>query len=88
MGVWLGVNLVDVGTYAADAEARVLPLLAPDQNAHDWWQMLGMLGVRSHCEWIGGTLQAVGWALQGAAPAWAVALRCARRAQGVSSPEA
>jgi hypothetical protein len=72
--VWLGVNLVDVGTYAADAEARVLPLLAPDRNAHDWWQMLGMLGVRSRCEAIGGLFQAAGWALWGAAPAWAAAL--------------
>lgn len=80
MGVWLGVNLVDVGTYAADAEARVLPLLAPDRDSHDWWQMLGMLGLRDRCEAIGGALQAVGWALQGAAPAWVVALRCGRLA--------
>ncbi|BDG04062.1 hypothetical protein [Anaeromyxobacter oryzae] len=79
MIVWFGVNLVDIGTYAADAEARVLPLLAPDRNAHDWWQMLGMLGIRERCEGIGGTLQALGWALQGAAPAWAVALWCGRR---------
>ncbi len=77
--VWFGVNLVEIGAYAADAEARVLPLLAPDRNAHDWWQMLGMLGIRERSEGIGGTLQALGWALQGAAPAWAVALWCGRR---------
>ncbi len=70
--VWLGVNLVNVGTYAADAEARALPLLAADASAHDWWNMLGMLGVRAHARAVGGTIAAAGWALQAAAPAWAV----------------
>lgn len=71
--VWLGFNLVDVGRYAADAEARVLPLLAADADAHDWWNMLGMLGVRAHARAIGGAVAAAGWALQAAAPAWALA---------------
>jgi hypothetical protein len=79
--MWLGVNLVDIGVYAADAEVRVLPLLAPDKNSHDWWQMLGMLGIRSHAEGIGGAIQALGWAVQGAAPAWALALFAARDSQ-------
>lgn len=70
--VWLGVNLVNVGTYAADAEARALPLLAADASGHDWWNMLGMLGVRSHARAIGGAISAAGWALQAAAPAWAL----------------
>ena len=70
--VWLGVNLVNVGTYAADAEARALPLLAADASAHDWWNMLGMLGLRAHASAIGGTISAVGWGLQAAAPAWAL----------------
>ncbi len=68
--VWIGVNLVDIGTYAADASARVLPLLAPDPDSHDWWNMLGTLGVRDHCRGIGGTIQVIGWVLWGAAPAW------------------
>lgn len=71
--VWLGVNLVNVGTYAADAEARALPLLAVDADAHDWWNMLGMLGLRAQGPVIGGALAALGWALQAAAPGWAVA---------------
>jgi hypothetical protein len=69
--VWLGFNLVDVGRYAADAEARALPLLAPDLDSHDWWNMLGTLGVREHCEAIGGTIAAGGWLLWAGAPAWA-----------------
>lgn len=68
--VWLGFNLVDVGRYAADASARVLPLLAADEDSHDWWNMLGMLGVRDHCRGIGGTISALGWILWAAAPAW------------------
>ncbi|HSM93988.1 MAG TPA: hypothetical protein VLT47_13980 [Anaeromyxobacteraceae bacterium] len=68
--LWLGFNLVEIGRYAADAQARVLPLLAPDEDSHDWWNLLGMLGVRDHCLGIGGTIQAIGWLLWGAAPAW------------------
>lgn len=49
---WLGLNLFDVATYAADARARLLPLTAglgglaeqdSDQaydQAHDWYQLL------------------------------------------------
>jgi len=72
--VWLGLNLVDIGRYAADAEDRVLPLLAADADGHDWWNMLGLLGIRSSCRAIGGTIGAAGWTLQLLAPAWAVGL--------------
>lgn len=72
--VWLGLNLVDVGRYAADAEARALPLLADSIDAHDWWNMLGMLGLRAHCGFIGGLFAAAGWALVGAVPALALRL--------------
>lgn len=68
--VWLGINLVNVGRYAADAEARALPLLAADADAHDWWNVLGALGLRSQAPIIGGAIAAAGWALQAAAPGW------------------
>jgi len=71
--VWLGFNLVNVGHYAADAEARALPLLAADADGHDWWNMLGRLGVRHHASLIGGTIGLAGWALQALAPAWCAA---------------
>ena len=71
--VWIGVNLVNVGTYVADAEARALPLLGAGPEGHDWWNMLGMLGVREHAGAIGGLVRAGGWALQALAPAWAAA---------------
>ncbi|HEX9049966.1 MAG TPA: hypothetical protein VF841_05475, partial [Anaeromyxobacter sp.] len=69
--VWLAFNLVEVGTYAADATDRALPLLAPDVDAHDWWNILGTLGVREHCRAIGGAIAGAGWVLWAAAPAWA-----------------
>jgi hypothetical protein len=64
------VNLVNVGRYAADAELRLLPLLAADEDAHDWWNLLGMMGLRHHAALIGGAIAAAGWAAQVAAPAW------------------
>ncbi len=69
--VWVGFNLVNVGTYAADAMDRALPLLAPDADSHDWWNILGMLGVRERCRGIGGAIAGAGWALWAAAPGWA-----------------
>jgi hypothetical protein len=69
--VWLGFNLVEVGAYAADAADRALPLLAPDEDAHDWWNLLGMLGVREHCRAIGATIAGAGWTAWVLAPAWA-----------------
>ncbi|HSN92999.1 MAG TPA: zinc-ribbon domain-containing protein [Anaeromyxobacteraceae bacterium] len=69
--VWIGVNLVHVGRYAADAEARVLPLLAADEDAHDWWNLLGMMNLRHRATLVGGAIAAAGWAAQVLAPAWA-----------------
>ena len=71
---WLGVNLVNVGQYAADAQARALPLVNADAGGHDWWNMLRALGLLEQCHAIGGAIGAVGWVLQVAAPAWAAAL--------------
>jgi hypothetical protein len=71
---WLGLNLVNVGTYAADAQARALPLLNADADGHDWWNMLRALGLLEQGRAIGGAIGAAGWALQLAAPAWVAAL--------------
>ena len=68
--LWAGFNVVDIGRYAADGRVRALPLLAPDANAHDWWNILGILGLRESAEAIGGTIQALGWAAMLWAPAW------------------
>ncbi len=72
--VWLGVNLVHVGQYAADAQARALPLINADADGHDWWNMLRALGLLEQCRAIGGAIGGLGWALQVAAPAWVAGL--------------
>lgn len=87
MLVWIGVNLVNVGIYAADAERRVLPLTTPDPDGHDWWNLLGMLGVRGHADAIGGTIAFAGWTLQLLAPAW-IARRWLWGAPAVEAPDA
>ncbi|HET8541529.1 MAG TPA: hypothetical protein VFL83_16755 [Anaeromyxobacter sp.] len=68
--VWVGFNLESVGAYAADAMDRALPLLAPDADSHDWWNILGILGLRERCRGIGGAIAGAGWALWAGAPAW------------------
>lgn len=52
--VWLGQNLINISVYAADAQARALPLLGGDAAQHDWWNMLSRVGL---LEWD----YAVGW---------------------------
>jgi hypothetical protein len=71
--VWIGLNLVNIGTYAADGEARRLPLLAADADGHDWWNLLGALGLRHRAPAIGAAIAAAGWTLQVLPPAWLVA---------------
>jgi hypothetical protein len=83
--VWLGINLVNVGRYAADAQARALPLLNADADGHDWWNMLGALGLLDHCHAIGGAIGGLGWALQVLAPAWAAALWLRGRLAGAAA---
>ena len=42
---WLGESLFNVARYAADARARVLPLVGGDGTQHDWAYLLGRLGL-------------------------------------------
>ena len=51
--LWLGHNLINISVYAADARARRLPLLGGDAVEHDWWNMLGMLGLLEWDQAIG-----------------------------------
>ncbi len=54
---WLGTNLFDVATYAADARAMELPLVSPfagDEILHDWNWLLDDLGWLAHDQAIAG----------------------------------
>lgn len=43
--LWLGQNFINISVYAADAQARKLPLLGGDKVYHDWHYMLGEIGI-------------------------------------------
>jgi hypothetical protein len=72
--LWVGQNLVDVSVYAADAQARALPLLGGlGPEAHDWHHMLAMLGLLEHTPLIAGAIYACAfpvWAAMLAVPRW------------------
>jgi hypothetical protein len=72
--VWLGQNLVDVSVYAADAQARAMPLIGGlGAENHDWWNLLILQGWLHHTPVIAGTIFALAfpvWALALAAPRW------------------
>ena len=71
---WLGQSFVDVSVYAADAQARTLPLIGGlGDDAHDWYRMLEPLDLLGHAELIAAALVACGvaaWAFALAAPRW------------------
>ena len=50
---WLGHNFINISVYAADARARLLPLLGGDKVGHDWFNMLRMLGLLDYDQGIG-----------------------------------
>lgn len=43
---WLGTNFIDVGVYAGDARAQLLPLVSPTSGdpLHDWYYLLAVTG--------------------------------------------
>lgn len=69
----LGQNFVDVSIYAADAQARALPLLGGDRVLHDWHTLLSRLGLLEATPLVAGTLYGlafVTWGLMLLAPRW------------------
>lgn len=59
---WLGTNFFGIAPYAADARARLLPLVTPGPGdpIHDWYYMLAQLGWLEHDEMIGGFFRLLG----------------------------
>jgi len=43
--LWLGQNLINISVYAADAQARSLPLLGGNKVYHDWNYLLSEIGL-------------------------------------------
>lgn len=59
---WLGVNLFEVSTYAADGLTQQLTLISPvgDDPIHDWGYILGRWEKLSKARQIGGAIRAAG----------------------------
>jgi hypothetical protein len=54
---WLGVNLFEIGTYAADAQVQLLPLIGGE---HDWAYILGHLNLLPQSILIGNIFHVAG----------------------------
>ncbi|MDX1430137.1 MAG: hypothetical protein R3282_07615 [Rhodothermales bacterium] len=50
---WLGHNFLNISVYAADARARLLPLLGGNRSGHDWHYLLGRTGLLEHDDVVG-----------------------------------
>jgi hypothetical protein len=72
--VWLGQNWIDVAAYAADAQARAMPLLGGlGPEAHDWLNLLSRAGLLEQTPLVAGVLFACAfpvWAAMFAVPRW------------------
>lgn len=51
--LWLGQNFINISVYAADAQARKLPLLGGNKVYHDWHYMLAEIGVLQYDYLVG-----------------------------------
>lgn len=72
--VWLGQNWIDVAAYAADAQARAMPLLGGlGPEAHDWHHLLSTMGLLDQTPLVAAVLFACAfpvWAVMLAVPRW------------------
>jgi len=51
--LWLGQNFINISVYAADAQARKLPLLGGNKVYHDWHYLLGELNILEYDAYVG-----------------------------------
>jgi len=51
--LWLGQNFINISVYAADAQARKLPLLGGNKVYHDWHYLLGEIGILQYDYLVG-----------------------------------
>ena len=51
--LWLGQNFINISVYAADARAQKLPLLGGNKVYHDWYYLLGEIGLLEYDQVVG-----------------------------------
>ncbi len=81
---WLGTNFIDVGVYAGDARAQLLPLVSPTSGdpLHDWYYLLAATGNLQNDTLIAGLLGKLGLLSMAGALAmagWMMKVMAARR---------
>ncbi len=58
---WVGENFWDVSIYASDGRDAILPLLGgADADSHDWLNLLSMMGMTAHAQWVGSLIYGLG----------------------------
>jgi len=57
--LWLGQNFINISVYAADAQARKLPLLGGKKVYHDWHYILGEVGILEYDYIVGYTFMGI-----------------------------
>ncbi|MBE7380139.1 MAG: hypothetical protein F6J95_001855 [Leptolyngbya sp. SIO1E4] len=57
---WTGQNFMDVAVYIRDAPVRLLPLTTNNIDAHDWWQLLNMMGLLKQAGLIANMVHGIG----------------------------
>lgn len=71
---WIGINLIEVSWYAADAKMQVVILISglsgSEGGGHDWGHMLGSLGLTDYCVGIGQSVFLLGCWLVLLPPLW------------------
>jgi hypothetical protein len=86
---WLGVNLVEVSVYMADARAQVLPLVTVGGGdaIHDWHYLLGRMKLLRHDQSLAALVRGLGYLIHGAAVVaggWAIFRLAAPRTESAS----
>lgn len=57
--LWLGHNFINISVYAADAQARKLPLLGGNKVYHDWHYLLSEVGILQYDYIVGYTFMGI-----------------------------
>ncbi|GIW23557.1 MAG: hypothetical protein KatS3mg068_2564 [Candidatus Sericytochromatia bacterium] len=56
VNLWLGQSLLSVAHYIWDGKLRLLPLITNNEDTHDWYNLLSMLGLLNYSNFFGKTL--------------------------------
>jgi hypothetical protein len=71
---WVGINLINVAYYAADAQQQVIILITgmsgSEGGGHDWGYMLDVFGLKRWSVGVGRLIHFAGAAFMAVGPAW------------------